>query len=110
MTTYYAEDDSSFELKGFCDYAFNRVNTWQQRQQQPTPEEVASSSFLGDSGDNTGSGFSLSWANRLVTKADYNRSLDHNTYYVDEGNAGNHFAVATSAQGACFDRYICRND
>jgi hypothetical protein len=122
LENYYAQDDTSMCLQAAIDYEYDRMRVWKQTKVSINLIRVTSPKLppvsvyiarLQGSGDTTSASV-LSWSNNIKSSADYNRSLDHNTVYVETGSATESFRIADampehmihSSTSTCYDRYV----
>jgi len=85
------------DIAATVDFAFNRVKSW-----QSSSDTNVSTAANGDGASDNH--FTVYWSNSIFSKAAYNRSLDHNTVYVETDAAVDRFRIATTQQGFCYDR------
>jgi len=84
------EDTNSMSLNDAVDYSFNRVKSWAFNEEQGKLSSI----------------FSIGLSDRMASKATYNRSQDHSTYYVmDSVSAVLFKAESSSSIGACYNRH-----
>mmetsp|Transcript_8112 Transcript_8112/g.13489 ORF Transcript_8112/g.13489 Transcript_8112/m.13489 type:complete len:653 (+) Transcript_8112:107-2065(+) len=98
ISSSYKQDDTTFDMSAAVSMSYIRSDVFPANGGRGTTANTS-----GGHSDASSVASNVSWANSIVSKAAYNRTLDHSTVYVESGIAAASYGIADSDQG-CYQR------